>query len=229
MVNLPLPSTNKIWDKDFVTYRRFWLDHYLTQFAPEMCGTVIDLGGKRINKRGRFTPPEHQSKNWWYINIDTGTCPNIFGDVTAIPLAPSSCDCILCTEVLEHLIHPTKCVDEIYRILKPGGEAFVSIPFLFPIHADPDDFQRYTDEGLRRMFQKFSSTELHPMGNYLGVIGLFIELGLGGIKGQNISHKTTRHMLTKLARWLYYRDLTQTTQPEIWLKFTTGYFLKVIK
>lgn len=229
MLEHSLPSINKVWDKDFVTYRRFWLDHYLTKFSSEMCGTVIDLGGKRTNKRGGFIPLEHQSKNWWYINIDKDTYPNIFGDVTVIPLVSSSCDCILCTEVIEHLTHPTKCVDEMYRILMPGGKAFVSVPFLFPIHADPYDYQRYTGDGLLQLFNKFSSIEILPMGNYLGVMGLFIELGLGGIEGQKFSQKTTRYMLTKLARWLYYRDIMPIAQPKSWTKFTTGYFLKVIK
>jgi SAM-dependent methyltransferase len=229
MVKHPLPSTSKVLDKDFVTYRRFWLDHYLTEFSSDMCGTVVDLGGKRTNKRGGFTPPENQSRNWWYINIDQGTCPNIFGDVTAIPLASSSCDCVLCTEVIEHLTHPTKCVEEMHRILAKDGVAFVSVPFLFPIHADPYDFQRYTEDGLRQLFHKFSSVEIHLMGNYLGVMGLFIELGLGGIEGQIIHRKVARFMLTKLARWLYCKDITPTTQPNIWAKFTTGYFLKAVK
>jgi SAM-dependent methyltransferase len=229
MIERAIPAVDKIWNKDIITYRRFWLDYCLTKVSPEMHGVVIDLGGKRTNKRGSFEPPEHQSKNWWYINIDRNTIPNVFGNVTAVPFASESCNCIVCTEVLEHLTEPGKCVDEIHRLLLPGGKAFVSIPFLFPIHADPYDFQRFTDDGLRWLFREFTTLEIIPMGGYLGVMGMFIELGVAGIKGQQLHKKVTRRLLTWLARWLCAQDLKPTTQPEAWTKFTTGYFLRAIK
>src|SRR3972149_10590759 len=43
-------------------------------------------------------------------------------------------DWIVCTEVLEHTLNPFSAVDEIYRILKPGGLVFISTPFNFRIH-----------------------------------------------------------------------------------------------
>lgn len=229
MTENPTLASRKTQNKDFVTYRRLWLDNCLAKFSPEMLGTVIDLGGKRTNKRGGFQPPALQSERWWYLNLDLQTVPNIYGDVTAVPLASASCDCIICTEVLEHLREPGKCVDEIQRLLRPGAHAFVSVPFLFPIHADPDDFQRFTEDGLRQLFRNFAMVEIIPMGGYLGVIGMFIELGLAGIRGQQLHKKILRRSLTGLSRWLYRQDLRSRTQPPDWSKFTTGYFIKAIK
>jgi SAM-dependent methyltransferase len=227
--NAQIPPKDVIRQTSYVSYRRLWLDFCLEQSAPEMRGLILDLGGKRENKRGSFRPPEGQAKAWWYLNLEMSTRPNILGDVTQTPLASECANVIICTEVLEHLKYPAACAAEIFRLLRPGGQAFVSVPFMYPVHADPYDFQRFTDAGLQRMFDNFSTAEIIPMGGYLGVIGMFIELGLAGIKGQQIYKKIFRRLLTALAHWLYSRDLSANQQPEAWAKFTTGYFIRAIK
>ena len=42
-----------------------------------------------------------------------------------------------------------KVVSEMLRVLKPGGELYCSIPFIFGFHASPHDYQRYTVEGFK--------------------------------------------------------------------------------
>lgn len=224
------PSPAAVWQKTYVSYRRLWLDFYLEQFAPDMRGVVFDLGGKRENKRGSFQPPEAQATQWWYLNLELSTRPDIFGDVTQLPLPAASADVVLCTEVLEHLRHPAACVAEIERLLKPGGIALVSAPFIFPIHADPYDFQRFTADGLRQLFGAFASLEILPMGAFWGTLGMFLEIGLSGLTGQRLHHKLTRRSLGWLSRRLCALDLVRwpETQP-LWQKFPTGYFLKAIK
>lgn len=224
-------STPKdLWKKKNVTYRRSWLDFYLHTFSKEMCGLVIDLGGKHDNKRGSFKPPEHQARAWWYINLDLGTRPNIFSDVTRVPIKSQTVDCIICTEVLEHLSHPQFCVDEIYRLLRNDGIAFVSTPFIYPIHADPFDFQRFTEDGLRLLFKDFKSVEVFQMGGYAGVLGLLLELGIPGIEGHSLINKGMRWAMKWLAYWLFRYDQWIWGRESIsWQKFTTGYFLKAVR
>lgn len=76
--------------------------------------------------------------------------PDIYADASRLPIADSSVDHVICLEVIEHLREPAAALREIERILKPGGRAWVSIPFMYPIHNAPFDFQRYTEYGLRR-------------------------------------------------------------------------------
>ena len=224
-------STPKdLWKKKNVTYRRSWLDFYLHTFSKEMCGLVIDLGGKHDNKRGSFKPPEHQARAWWYINLDWETAPNIYADVTRTPLEDQSVDCILCTEVLEHLPNPQACVDEVHRLLRNDGVALVSVPFVYPVHADPYDFQRFTEDGLRRLFREFKSVEVNRMGGYAGSLGLMIELGIAGLDGKSILHKILRWAVKWISRGLCWYDLSTFGSENLpWQKFTTGYFLKVVR
>lgn len=215
---------------DYVTYRRFWLDACLDAFSHEMRGIVLDLGGKRENKRGSFQPPEKQARAWWYLNLDLVTKPNIFADVARVPLKSQSVDCLLCTEVLEHLPDSQACVDEIYRLLHGGGIALISVPFFYPVHADPYDFQRFTEDGLRHLFREFKTVEVHRMGGYAGTLGLMLELGIAGLDENTLMHKTLRWSMKWISRWLIHRDLAGLGRENgHWQKFTTGYFMKVVR
>jgi len=225
-----VPEKDGFWKKNYVTYRRLWLDACLSAFSNEMRGTVLDLGGKREKKRGSFQPPEQQAQAWWYINLDWVTVPNIFADVTRTPLQEESVDCILCTEVLEHLPDPQACVDEIHRLLCTDGIALVSIPFFYPVHADPYDFQRFTEDGLRKLFREFKSIEVYRMGGYAGSLGLMIELGISGLSGRAFLGKILRWAMKWISRGLCWYDLSIFGSESLsWQKFTTGYFLKVVR
>lgn len=215
---------------NYVTYRRLWLDSCLNAFSNEMRGIVIDLGGKRENKRGSFQPPEHEAQAWWYLNLDLNTKPNMFADVTETPLKTASVDCILCTEVLEHLKDPQACVDEIHRLLCVDGLVFASTPFFYPVHADPYDFLRFTEDGLRLLFKNFNSVEVYRMGGYAGVLGLIVELGIPGLRGKSYFNKFMCWLMKWISRLLFRYDLGLVGKENIsWQKFTTGYFVKAVK
>ena len=224
------PDPSKVRDRTYITYRRLWLDSMLDAFTPNMHGIVVDLGGKRKRKRGYFQAPEHQAQAWWYINLDWETAPNIFADVTQVPIAGQYTDCIICTEVLEHLPNPQSCVDEIYRLLRSNGIAFVSVPFFYPVHADPFDCQRFTDDGLRHLFRDFKSVDVIRMGGYAGVLGLILELGAAGIAGDTFLQKLVSWMMRRSSRWMCSYDLSVNAyESPAWSKFTTGYFVRAVR
>lgn len=225
-----IPPRNFFRNKDYVTYRRLWLDTLLEAFAHEMRGLVIDLGGKRTNKRGSFQPPEHQARAWWYINLDLETKPDVYADVAQVPLREKSVDCVICTEVLEHLPRPERCVEEIHRLLHDGGMVFASTPFFYPVHADPHDYQRFTEDGLRRLFHEFKKVEILRMGGYAGVLGLLVELGSAGVEGNSFPNKVLRWAMKWISRWLFLRDLSlYGTETRSWMNFTTGYFVRAVR
>lgn len=224
------PSRRDYWNTEgYITYRRLWLDSALAAFSYEMRGVVVDVGGKRQNKRGVFQPPEASATSWWYLNLDMNTQPNVYGDVQQIPLRGQSVDCVICTEVLEHLPRPERCVNEIHRLLRDGGLVLASVPFLYPVHADPFDYQRFTEDGLRHLFRKFKSVELYRMGGYFGVLGLICELGIPGEEGRSLNNIILRWLLKWISRGLCSLDLAMYgKENESRRKFTTGYFVKAV-
>lgn len=53
---------------------------------------------------------------------------DVKADICDLPFENDSFDFILCNHVLEHIPDDTKAMQELYRILKPGGTAILQIP-----------------------------------------------------------------------------------------------------
>jgi ubiquinone/menaquinone biosynthesis C-methylase UbiE len=160
---------------------------------------------------------------WIYLNIDVTSNPDIVADATEIPLQDASVDVVVCTEVLEHLATPALCVDEIWRVLKPGGIFIGSAPFVFPVHGDPSDYYRYTGSGLRFLQHKFSVVNIEPMGGSLGTMGLLLEQELLYFTQSRLM----RSLLRRLALAMSRKDHNQNFEGS--RRLTTGWFWRSIK
>ena len=68
---------------------------------------------------------------------------DIVSDITSIPVGDASFDCILCTEVLEHVPDAVAAIREFSRILKPGGILLTTAPFCSLTHFAPYHFSGY--------------------------------------------------------------------------------------
>jgi SAM-dependent methyltransferase len=96
---------------------------------------------------------------------DQRTHIDIFSPIHSIPMPDNTIDTILCIAVLEHVENPHEIVSEFYRVLKPNGYVVASVPFMQPEHKIPTDFQRYTRDGLIRLFaiHGFEITDVYPL------------------------------------------------------------------
>jgi SAM-dependent methyltransferase len=96
------------------------------------------------------------------INIDSTQYPNvdIVADITKLPLVDGEASAVVCEEVLEHVQKPEVAVKEIERILSKGGYAYITVPFLYPYHASPDDYTRWSHVGFRELLSSFEVVEL---------------------------------------------------------------------
>ncbi len=94
------------------------------------------------------------------IDIEQYGEVDIVADITNLPVTSSSVDSFICDNVLEHVMDPYTAVSELHRILTPGGVGYISTPFIYPFHASPYDYQRWTAEGLKELLKEFSSVEV---------------------------------------------------------------------
>jgi SAM-dependent methyltransferase len=68
-------------------------------------------------------------KNLEYTTTDLNSpLADVKADICDLPFEDNSFDFILCNHVLEHIPDDTKAMEELYRILKPGGTAILQIP-----------------------------------------------------------------------------------------------------
>lgn len=89
---------------------------------------------------------------------------NMTADIKQLPLRNDSVDYIVNIAVLEHVPDPAMVVQEILRVLRPGGQIYCYFPFIQGFHASPDDYTRVTKPGLKHLFRDFEIIELRPEG-----------------------------------------------------------------
>jgi SAM-dependent methyltransferase len=84
------------------------------------------------------------------VPVDAAPIPGVLRvDLSEpLPFPDAHFDTVLCTQVLEHVERVETAAAEIARVLRPGGHALVTVPFLYPTHEAPYDFQRFTHLGV---------------------------------------------------------------------------------
>jgi SAM-dependent methyltransferase len=93
---------------------------------------------------------------------------DLFGSAYAIPVPDGSFDSALCTGVLEHLEEPEAALRECFRVLRAGGHAIYSVPFIWHLHEEPRDFYRFSKHGLQYLFTKvgFEVLDLQALSGF---------------------------------------------------------------
>ena len=122
-------------------------------------------------------------ENCLYVDV----YPSVSADVVVgadcyYPFKENSFYGVCCAAVLEHVKKPWIVVDEIYRILKPGGRCYIDWPFLQTVHGYPNHYYNATREGLRIMFADrfnvettFTHGAQSPEFSIIQVLGGFVE------------------------------------------------------
>jgi SAM-dependent methyltransferase len=109
------------------------------------------------------------------LDITRGVGVRIIGDAQALGIGDATFEVVLCTEVLEHLPEPQRAIDEIFRVLVPGGQLLLTTRFLFPIHDAPHDYFRFTKYGLRHLLRRFEILELQEETDAVGTLAVLLQ------------------------------------------------------
>jgi SAM-dependent methyltransferase len=85
---------------------------------------------------------------------------DVVADIHELPFAAETFGAVECDAVLEHVSDAARAVRELHRVLRPGGQLHVVVPFCHPFHAYPFDFTRWTIPGLRRLVSSFDLLDI---------------------------------------------------------------------
>jgi uncharacterized protein YbaR (Trm112 family)/SAM-dependent methyltransferase len=88
-------------------------------------------------------------------DVSFGPLTALVCDAHDIPFEDETFDGVIVQAVLEHVVDPYRCVEEIYRVLKQRGLVYAETPFMQQVHMGRFDFTRFTHSGHRRVFRHF--------------------------------------------------------------------------
>ncbi len=135
---------------------RLELDSWLSQFDVGG-GVVLDVGGAQLPVKGR-------TKSWYvaeYTIVDLeqphkdSPAPMIAFDLERGEWAiayPPVADIVFCLEVFDYIIDPVTAFRNLRDMMKLGGTAYVTFPFIYPTHQPLEaEGLRYTENSIRRL------------------------------------------------------------------------------
>lgn len=152
---------------------------WLFQFLTYAIGSISYFGWSP-RKALRKTYREEDLKDKIVLNIGSGIKaihPEVINvdifpykdvglvtDATKLPIADNSVDMVVTESTLEHIPDVELAIQEICRVVKPGGYVYISIPFLMPFHASPNDYFRLTSAGIKHKFAVFEQQRVGMNG-----------------------------------------------------------------
>lgn len=140
--------------------------NWLLSVAGKRYGRILDYGAGNSPCRELFDCQE-------YLKADVEQ--NAAGDIDFLidpHVAETSYsshyfDLVLCLDVLEHVEDGAAVVQELFRVLRPGGMVLISTPFMYREHEYPYDRRRYTSIGIREELLRagFHEVRVEKFGN----------------------------------------------------------------
>jgi SAM-dependent methyltransferase len=108
----------------------------------DLKGTTLDVGGGRASAYSRLVSTQGEVQA---VNLDPHMEPTFVADLNyGIPVAPGSYSNIISLNTLEHIWHDSFVLREMARVLEPGGNLYILVPFLYRVHGSPGDYHRHT-------------------------------------------------------------------------------------
>ncbi len=136
---------------------------YDTLSRLDITGRVLDVGGGAKARYRRYLPADIDYAS---VNIDPEIEPTwLIRPGEPFPIDSDSFDWVVSFNTLEHIYDPRPTLAESFRVLKPGGTMVITVPWIFRIHAHPDDYNRSTPSWWRETLEQtgFASATLLPL------------------------------------------------------------------
>jgi len=133
---------------------------FIRKFAEQLNGPFLEVGSKNYGSTQDFRPLFSGKGKYIGIDMEDGPGVDVVLDLTDdfekidAKLSSQRFSTIICLSVLEHCDQPFKMAENLMRLLEPGGRICIGVPFAWKIHAYPNDYWRFTPEGIRKLFLK---------------------------------------------------------------------------
>lgn len=126
----------------------------IKSYAKELNGKLLDFGCGSKPYRELFSVSEYIG-----VDIEVSGHPHdnenidFYYDGKTLPFKDNEFDSVFSSEVFEHIFNLDEIINELYRVLKPGGKILITVPLVWDEHEAPYDFGRYTSYGLSHLLE----------------------------------------------------------------------------
>jgi len=102
-------------------------------------------------------------------------CIDVICDICRMtPIGNESIGLVLLLESLEHIEQPQKALEEIFRILKPGGLLILTTVMAMGIHRCPKDYWRFCPDGMESLMRRFKILDFTLEGEPSFPLGIWV-------------------------------------------------------
>lgn len=152
---------------------RVYLERFVMRAAASVPtgARVLDAGAGECPYRRHFRHARYEAAD--FCQVDKAYAPvDYVCDLRSVPVEDGRYDLVLLTQVLEHLPEPVEVLRELHRVLKPGGNLWLTTPVFYEEHEQPYDFYRFTQYGLSHLLQSagLEVKEIEWLEGYYGTL-----------------------------------------------------------
>jgi SAM-dependent methyltransferase len=152
---------------------RDYLQDFVTGAAASLPAgaLVLDAGAGDCRYEPLFSRVRYESADFCQVDKEYGDLTYVC-DLARIPVKEGRYDLILLTQVLEHIPEPQAVLADVHRVLKAGGELWLSAPLFYEEHETPHDYFRFTQYGLQLLLQSagFTVKRINWLEGYYGTL-----------------------------------------------------------
>lgn len=165
-------------------------------------GVVLDIGCADKGVRRSLSLADD------YIGLDYPptsrvlyrTYPDVLGDAARLPFADGAVNTVLMLDLIEHLPRPELALAEARRVLTIDGQLIITVPFAYPLHDQPYDYQRFTVHGLtvRLRDAGFVYIEVNEVADAIDAAGSSLALALAQASINAVEARSWRILIVPL-------------------------------
>ena len=128
---------------------------------------IYEFGSLQVPGQEGFADlrPFFPSKEYVGTDIREGLGVDMIQDLHNINLPPKSVGTVISMDTFEHVEYPRKAIEQIYKILKPGGMFILSSHLRAKIHCYPNDYWRFTPECFKSLLKPFPNSFVSYAGD----------------------------------------------------------------
>lgn len=146
---------------------RYYIEKFLDLYSDDIKGTVMEIannqytlkyGGDKVDK-SVVSHVMGWGRNAIKVNFETGE-----------GVVENSVDCLICTQTLQYIFDLNKAIHNIYKILKPGGTALITVPGIKPLCEYDDnqwgEYWSFTSRSIDRLCSQVCDRDSYRVAQY---------------------------------------------------------------